>query len=190
MANEINWVNHLSSTEIETYAELVNNGIKVYAAPIIIESSDQLNTLGITRADCFMQWIGPRKVLVHLSPVSKDVYDVLYSGSRAEYRREARSGRCMITGKNGHPIHCPECNKCAQCPFPEIQERHLPNNLSWDALINNECEPAFEEFDKHHMEVMDDFESVTKIINARKPKYLKAIVPSKVLNKYCTKVIR
>ncbi len=138
MANEFNWVNHLSPAESETYAELVNNGIKVYPAPITIKGGEHINMLGITRADCMNQWIGPRKFLVHLSPVSKEVHDAMYEGERTEYRREARSNRCMVTGKRGRPIRCPEGNKCAQCPYPEVAERHLPNTLSWEGLIDDE----------------------------------------------------
>lgn len=145
MAKEINWENHLSIAESETYAELVKNGVEVYPAPIVIENEGQLSTIGITRADCFMQWIGPRKVLVHYSPASKEVFDLMYGSIRTEFRREARRSRCLISGAAGLPIQCPDSIKCRECPFPEIRDRRLANDLSWDLLVDDGFDMASDE---------------------------------------------
>lgn len=47
MANEILW-DDLTHEEGEMFAALEKSGRTVYAAPILIEHSEQLQTLGIT----------------------------------------------------------------------------------------------------------------------------------------------
>lgn len=169
MANYINWVDHLSRAESETYAELVKNGIEVYPVPIVIENDGQLSAIGVTSADCVMQWIGPRKVRVHLSPGSKEVYDLMYGDTRNGYRREARRSRCLIPGAAGLPIQCPDSNKCRECPFPEIRDRRLANDLSWEQLIDDGYDLSSTERIDKQIEDRDETDRILALLKEANP---------------------
>ena len=175
MAAEINWVDHLSSAESETYAELVNNGIEVYAVPVVIDSDSQLDTLGVSRGDCFIQRIGPRPVLVHFTPGSKELYDLMYGTERNEYRREARNARCMVPGERGLPIRCPECNKCKDCPFTKISEQHQTNTLSWEQLIDDGCEPVSENDLSAQVSDRDEITRIMERLHKANPEYVEMV---------------
>ena len=87
MAKEIKW-ERLTPTEAQTLAELNANGIEVYAAPIEIEKKAkdrqaQFESLGITQDDCKTWRIGSEKVIVHLTPAPKHIYDLMLNDLRA-----------------------------------------------------------------------------------------------------------
>lgn len=180
MAKEIKW-ERLTLKEAETLAELEKNGIEVFAAPIEIEDNAdsrkrQFASLGISWADCKTWHIASKKVLVHLIPADKETYDMLLNDLRTKHREEYRKRRCQIPGKLKPVITCPECNKCSECPYPEYRDRHKATNLSWEVLIESGYEEVSQDSDFHQLEVMSELESVCKVIKAKNPKYLAAIV--------------
>ena len=94
MAKKNEW-GRLTPEEARTLAELNANGIEVYAAPIVIEKDIearkmQFESLGITQADCKTWRIGSEKVIVHLTPAPKHVYDFMLNELRAKHRDEYR----------------------------------------------------------------------------------------------------
>ncbi len=184
MAKEIVW-DSLTPTEAKTLADLQASGKEIFAAPIEIEHREQLETLGITWADCKTWRIGSTKVIVHLTPTDKATYDMLLGNLRAKHRDEYRKKRCPIPGKLKPTILCPECNKCSECPYPEHRDKHKANSISWEGLIENSYErnmgddydgdptedPSF-----HQREIEMELEEVCKVIDAKNPLYTKAIV--------------
>lgn len=175
MAKEIVW-DCLTPEEAKTLADLEARGVEVFAAPIEIEHEGQLATLGITWAQCRTWRIGNEKVIVHLTPSDEGCYKSLLSDLRTRHRDDYRKRRCQIPGKLKPTILCPECNRCSECPFPEYRDKHLANNLSWETLIDSGYEEVRQDSDFHYLEVMSELDSVCKVINARNPKYLAAIV--------------
>ena len=184
MAKEIVW-GRLTRTETETLTALVNSGTEVFAAPIEIEHKEQLETLGISWADCKTWRIGSTKVIVHLTPADKATYDMLLGDLRAKHRDAYRKKRCPIPGKLKPTILCPECNKCSECPYPEYRDRHKANSISWEGLIEDAYERNMgEDYDGdptedpsfHQREVEMELEEVCKVIDAKNPLYTKAIV--------------
>ena len=138
MAKEIKWENvPLTSDEKRTLNELRNNGKEVYAAPIVIEHSSQLASLGISWSQCRTWFIGNERITVHLTPSDEETYRFLLGELRARHRNDYRNSRCMVPGKY-HLIRCPECNSCRKCPYPEYRDQRQPTVISWDE--DTECE--------------------------------------------------
>ena len=105
---------------------------------------------------------------------------MLLNELRTRRREEYRKKRCRIPGKLKPTIICPECNRCAECPYPEYRDMHRANNLSWEGLIETAYEGADTEVaDDEGMrqkEIEMEFEAVCKVIDAKNPLYTKAIV--------------
>lgn len=138
MAKEIKWENvPLTSDEKRTLNELRNNGKEVYAAPIEIEHSSQLESLGISWSQCRTWYIGNERITVHLTPSDEETYRFLLGELRARHRDEYRNSRCMVPGKY-RLIRCPECNSCRRCPFPEYRDQRQSTVISWEEGIESE----------------------------------------------------
>ena len=174
MAKEIVW-ERLTPTEAQTLAELNAAGIEVYAAPIEIEKKAedrqaQFESLGITQADCKTWRIGSEKVIVHLTPAPKHVYDFMLNELRAKHRDEYRNRRCQVPGKRkGTLIMCPECNRCCECPFPEYRDQHKARIVSRDEMLESGYEG---EADTRMIEQLDaklQYEEIREIMNKENP---------------------
>lgn len=136
MAKEIKW-ECLTSDEAKTLNELRNNGKEVYAAPIEIEHSEQLVSLGISWRQCHTWLIGNERITVHLTPADEDTYSFLLGELYARHRDSYRQNRCMVPGKT-RLIRCPESNSCSNCPFPGCRDHRQPNVISWEEGIESE----------------------------------------------------
>ena len=136
MAKEIKW-ECLTSDEAKTLNELRNNGKEVYAAPIEIEHSEQLVSLGISWSQCRTWFIGNERITVHLTPADEATYRFLLGELHTRHRNTYRQNRCMVPGKT-RLIRCPDSNSCANCPFPGYRDQRQPNVISWDEVIENE----------------------------------------------------
>ena len=188
MAKEIIWKD-LTSEEAKTLAELEKGGKKVYPAPILIEHSEQLQTLGITWEQVRTWYIGRDAVKVHLTPASKEVHDLLLGDLRAKHRTDYRRRRCQIPGTLKPTISCPEHNSCAECPFPEYRDQHQANTLSWELMVDDTYEEYENEaYQDSGVEQLDakidtarELEAVLRVIAAKNPLYAKAII----LKEYC-----
>ena len=136
MAKEIKW-ECLTFDEAKTLNELRNNGKEVYAAPIEIEHSEQLVSLGISWSQCRTWFIGNERITVHLTPADEATYRFLLGELHTRHRNTYRQNRCMVPGKT-RLIRCPDSNSCANCPFPGYRDQRQPNVISWDEVIENE----------------------------------------------------
>lgn len=174
MAKEIVWKD-LTREEAKTLAELEKSGKEVYPAPILIEHSEQLQTLGITWEQVRTWRIGTDVVKVHLTPASKEVYDTLLGDLRAKHRTDYRRNRCQIPGKLKPTISCPEHNSCANCPFPEYRDQQQANTLSWEQMVDDGCEEDYQDGGVEQVDVKVELEAVLSIIVAKNPLYAKAI---------------
>ena len=175
MAIEVKW-DSLTLTEAETLAALVKSGKKVFAAPIEIEHSDQLESLGITWAECRTWHIGSSQVTVHLTPADEATYKMLLNDLRAKHREEYRRRRCQIPGKLKPLITCPECNRCAECPYPDYRDQHKANNLSWEGLIESGYEASHSIDDIRQAEIRMELDAVCRELDKKNPKISRAII--------------
>lgn len=177
---ELKW-EHLTHEEAKTLATLRKNGTEVFPAPILIEEDAesrkrQFESLGITWEDCKTWYIGSEKVRVHLTPANEATYNYLLGDLRAKHRDAYRERRCFIPGKLKSLIRCPEHNRCAECPYPEYRDRHKAQELSWDTLIESGYEEDRQEDEVAALETRMELDAVMKVIDAKNPKYTKAIV--------------
>ena len=183
MAKETVWED-LTREEAKTLAELEKSGKEVSPAPILIEHSEQLRTLGITWKQVRTWHIGRDTVKVHVTPASKEVYDLLLGDLRANHRTDYRRRRCQIPGKLKPTISCPESNSCAECPFPEYREQHQANTLSWELMVEDSYEEyeneAYQDSGVEQLDVKMDtameLKAVLSVIAAKNPLYAKAII--------------
>jgi DNA-directed RNA polymerase specialized sigma24 family protein len=165
----------LTKEEAGTLEALRAAGREVGIAPIEIESEEQLTEMGITDGQCRMWYVMNKKIRVHLTPAEPEVADMLLKDLRKKYRQDSRKKRCKVPGKAKPIIRCPECNSCANCPYPEYRDVYQPDNLSWDGLIENGYqEPqGTDEIRKAEMKIM--LEKVKTVISAVNPKFTEAI---------------
>ena len=168
MAKEIVW-DSLTQEEAQTLENLRKNGIEIYAAPIEIEHKEQLETLGITQQECRTWYIGSEKVIVHLTPADKGTYHFLLDELRTRHRKEYRSRRCQIPGKNKPLIMCPECNRCSECPYPEYRDKHKANSISWDGLIESGYEGEADNCMVEQLQAKLEYEEIRTLMDSENP---------------------
>ncbi len=172
---EIKW-DCLTPNEAETLATLEKSGKKVCAAPIEIEHSEQLEVLGITWEQVRTWYVGSKPVKVHPVPASEATAKYLIDNLRAQHRNEYRARRCMVPGKLKPLVRCPEHNRCSECPYPEYRDQHKTNTLSWDVLIGDGYEAVTADSSIEKVDRKLELEAVCRLIKAKNPKYLTAIV--------------
>ncbi len=169
MAKEIVW-DSLTPTEAKTLADLQASGKEIFAAPIEIEHREQLEPLGINWSQCRTWRIGSEKVAVRLTPADEQTYKFLLGELRAKHRNAYCDRRCKIPGKRpGTLIRCPECNKCSACPFPEYRDKHEPDIISRDAMVESGYE---DEGDTRMMEQLQaklEYEDIRKLMDKENP---------------------
>ena len=168
MAKEIVW-DSLTQEEAQTLENLRKNGIEIYAAPIEIEHKEQLETLGITQQECRTWYIGREKVIVHLTPADKGTYHFLLDELRTRHRKEYRSRRCQIPGKNKPLIMCPECNRCSECPYPEYRDKHKANSISWDGLIESGYEGEADNCMVEQLQAKLEYDEIHTLMDSENP---------------------
>ena len=168
MAKEIVW-DSLTQEEAQTLENLRKNGIEIYAAPIEIEHKEQLETLSITQQECRTWYIGNEKVIVHLTPADKGTYHFLLDELRTRHRKEHRSRRCQIPGKNKPLIMCPECNRCSECPYPEYRDKHKANSISWDGLIESGYEGEADNCMVEQLQAKLEYDEIHTLMDSENP---------------------
>ena len=136
----------------------------------------QFESLGINWKQVRTWRIGPELVKVHLFPADEATYKMQLKLLRSKHREEYRRKRCQIPGKLKPLITCPECNRCAECPYPEYRDKHKANNLSWEGLIESGYEAAHSTDDLHQVEVRMELDAVCRELDKKNPKISQAII--------------
>ena len=147
-----------------------NTESKKFQIPMVV-TDEIIHDFGIRPEDVTWRRIGNRKCRVVLVAASEEEYKAYMAPIWAEIKREDRDGRCMVKGKNGRLIRCPESNRCEECKhFSEAsRERNKPASLS--VLMDEGAEPATEgafEDDVIYETILEDLISMLTEI---KPKY-------------------
>ena len=147
-----------------------NTESKKFQIPMVV-TDEIIHDFGIRPEDVPWRRIGNRKCRVVLVAASEEEYKAYMAPIWAEIKREDRDGRCMVKGKNGRLIRCPESNRCEECKhFSEAsRERNKPASLS--VLMDEGAEPAAEgafEDDVIYETILEDLISMLTEI---KPKY-------------------
>ena len=143
---------------------------KKFQFPMAV-TDEVIHDFGIKPEDVTWRRIGNRKCRVVLVDASEEEYKAYMAPIWAEFKREDRDGRCMVKGKNGRLIRCPESNRCEECKhFSEVShERNKPASLS--VLMDEGAEPAAEgafEDDVIYETILED---LIAMLSEIKPKY-------------------
>ena len=131
-----------SAEELDTVRRLLSEGKRVWMAPVVIEETEQLETLCVTRSRCRTWRTGPEKRLVYLTPADEETYKFLERGMDTQRKREERNRRCMVRGERNDSIRCPECYCCSECPFGMNGKARTGRTVSRDRLMESELETA------------------------------------------------
>ena len=120
-----------------------NTESKKFQIPMVV-TDEVIHDFGIKPEDVTWRRIGNRKYRVVMVDSTEEEYRAYMAPIWAEIKREDRDGRCMVKGKNGKLIRCPESNRCEGCKhFSEAsRERNKPASLS--VLMDEGAEPAAE----------------------------------------------
>mgnify|MGYP000837289708 FL=1 len=143
---------------------------KQYQIPMVV-TDEVIRDFGIKQEDVTWRRIGNRKCRVVMVDATEEEYKAYMAPIWAEIKREDRDGRCMVKGKNGKLIRCPESNHCEECKHfsATSRERNKPASLS--VLMDEGAEPAAEgsfEEDVIYETILEDLISMLTEI---KPKY-------------------
>lgn len=147
-----------------------NTESKQYQIPMIV-TDDTIRDFGIQREDVAWKLIGNRKCRVALIPATKEDYLAYMEPVWAEMKRQDRESRCMVPGKGGKLIRCPESRNCEDCPhFSEVcKEENRPASLSY--LIEQGAEPTKQESFEDEVIYETLLEELIRMLTEIKPKY-------------------
>lgn len=147
-----------------------NTESKQYQIPMIV-TDDTIRDFGIRREDVTWKLIGNRKCRVALIPATKEDYLAYMEPVWAEMKRQDRESRCMVPGKGGKLIRCPESCKCEGCPhFSEVcKEENRPASLSY--LTEQGEEPTKQESFEDEVIYETLLEELIRMLTEIKPKY-------------------
>lgn len=142
---------------------------KQYQIPMAV-TDEVIRDFGIKPEDVTWRRIGNRKCRVMMVDATEAEYKAYMEPIWAEIKREDRDGRCMVKGKNGKLIRCPECNRCEECErFSKVcRERNKTASLSF--LADEGAEPVAEGFEDDiiYGTILED---LIAMLTEIKPKY-------------------
>ena len=147
-----------------------NTESKKFQIPMVV-TDEVIRDFGIKPEEVTWRRIGNRKYRVVMVDATEEEYKAHMAPIWAEIKREDREGRCMVKGKNGKLIRCPESNRCEECKhFSEAsRERNKPASLS--VMMDEGAEPiaegSFEDDVIYETILVDLISMLTEI----KPKY-------------------
>ena len=86
-----------------------------FEVPMVV-TKEVIRDFGLDSSKVVKRLIGNRWRDCIMVPASENVYRAYINGLDTERKQEDRSGRCMVIGKRGKLIRCPESNSCKGCP--------------------------------------------------------------------------
>lgn len=147
-----------------------NTESKQFQIPMMV-TDEVIRDFSIKPEDVTWRRIGNRKCRVVMVDATEEEYRAYMAPIWADVKREDREGRCMVKGKNGKLIRCPESNRCEECRYfsETSRERNKPASLS--VLMDEGAEPAAEgsfEDDVIYETILED---LIAMLSEIKPKY-------------------
>lgn len=143
---------------------------KQYQIPMVV-TNETIRDFGIKPEDVTWRRIGNRKCRVVMIDATAAEYKAYMEPVWAEIKREDRDGRCMVRGKNGKLIRCPESNRCEECERSSEVCRERNKTASLSFLADEGSEPAAKglfEDDILYETILEDLIAMLTEIN---PKY-------------------
>lgn len=147
-----------------------NTESKPFQIPMMV-TDEVIRDFGIKPEDVTWRRIGNRKCRVVMVDATQEEYRAYMAPIWAEIKREDRDGRCMVKGKNGRLIRCPESNRCEQCEHLSEASRERNKTASLSVLMDEGAEPIAEgsfEDDVIYETILED---LIAMLSEIKPKY-------------------
>lgn len=98
---------------------------QTYEVPLEV-TPEAARDFGIDPSKVRWKLIGNKKFRVVPILATKEVYDEYMRPIWSELKREARERRCVVPGKGGRLIRCPDSRSCTSCPH--YQRINLEDN--------------------------------------------------------------
>ncbi|MCD8366616.1 MAG: hypothetical protein LUC48_01115 [Clostridiales bacterium] len=114
---------------------------KQYKIPMAV-TSETIRDFGIDPKDVTWRLIGNRKCRVVMVDATEEEYKAYLGPVWAEQKRQDRESRCLVPGKGGKLIRCPESNKCEKCSHASEVCREMNRPASLSFLVDEGAEPA------------------------------------------------
>lgn len=143
---------------------------KQYQIPMVV-TNETIRDFGIKPEDVTWRRIGNRKCRVVMVDATEEEYKAYMEPIWTEIKCEDRDGQCMIKGKNGKLIRCPECNRCEDCERSSEVCRERNKTASLSFLVDEGAEPATEGAFEDGIIYETILEDLIAMLNEVKPKY-------------------
>lgn len=143
---------------------------KKFKIPMVV-TDETINDFEINPKDVQWQRIGNRMCRVVMVEATEPEYKAYTQPMWAEIKHEDRNGRCMVKGKNGKLIRCPESNCCEKCEQAAnvCREENKPASLS--LLVDEGAEPVAEGSFEDDIIYETILEDLIVMLSEIKPKY-------------------
>ena len=143
---------------------------KQHQIPMVV-TDEVIRDFGIKQEDVTWRRIGNRKCRVVMVNATEAEYKTYMEPVWTEIKREDRDGRCMVKGKNGKLIRCPECNRCEKCKRSSEVCRERSKTASLSLLMDEGAEPAAKGSFEDDIIYETILEDLIAMLSEIKPKY-------------------
>lgn len=140
---------------------------KTRQIPMIV-TDETIRDFGIDPSTVRWRLVDNRRCRVVMIDVTEDFYKADMASQSAENKRQDREGRCMVEGKNGRPIRCPDSNRCSECERYAEMTRAENRPILLSALMDSGIEPSVDSFEDDVLTEIAKDDFVAKL-NAIKP---------------------
>lgn len=147
-----------------------NSESKKFQIPMVI-TNETIRDFGLKLEDVTWRRIGNCKCRVAMVDATEAEYKAYMEPIWAEIKREDRDGRCMVKGKNGKLIRCPECNCCEECERSSEVCRERNKTASLSFLVDEGAEPVAEGSLEDDIVYETILEDLIAMLTEIKPKY-------------------
>ncbi len=147
-----------------------SNAESKFQIPMVV-TNETIRDFGIKQEDVTWRRIGNRKCRVVMVDATEEEYKAYMEPIWAEIKREDRDGRCMVKGKNGKLIRCPECNRCEDCERSSEVCRERNKTASLSFLTDEGLEPVGEGAFEDGILYEAILEDLIAMLSEIKPKY-------------------
>ncbi|MBO6291003.1 MAG: sigma-70 family RNA polymerase sigma factor [Selenomonas sp.] len=108
---------------------------KTFEIPMVV-TKEVIRDFGLDSTKVAKRLIGNRWRYCIMVPASEKVYRAYVNAVDTARKQDDRSGRCMVMGKRGKLIRCPESNSCKGCPQALLVTREENKPVSIDTVEN------------------------------------------------------
>lgn len=143
---------------------------KQYQIPMVV-TDEVIHDFGFKSDDVIWRRIGNRKCRVVMVDATEEEYKAYMAPIWAEIKREDREGRCMVKGKNGRLIRCPESNRCEECKHFSETSRERNKSAFLSVLMDEGSEPVAEGSFEEDVIYETLLEDLIAMLSEIKPKY-------------------